>query len=39
MYNSIAKGTSQDEATSNSEPVALAIVELCKPEGIRKAGS
>ena len=36
-----AKGTSRDEATSNSEtikPTALAIVELHLPEGIRQAG-
>jgi len=39
MYSSMAKGTSQTEATSNSEkikPVALAIVKLCEPEGIRQ---
>jgi len=38
MYSSMAKGTSQ-EATLNSEkikPKALAIVELCKSEGIRQ---
>jgi len=42
MYIGMAKGTSQAEATSNSEkikPVALAIVKLCKSEGIRQAGS
>jgi len=42
MYSSMPKGTSQAEATSNSEkikPVALAIVELHKSEGIRQAGS
>jgi len=36
------KGTSQAEVTSNSEkikPVALAIIELHKSEGIRQAGS
>jgi len=27
MYSSMAKGTSQAEVTSNSEPIALAIVE------------
>jgi len=35
------KGTSGDEATLNSEkikPIALAIVGLCKSEGIRQAG-
>ena len=35
------KGTSLDESTSNSEkikPVALAVIELCLPEGIRQAG-
>jgi len=40
MYSDIAKGTSQAEATSNSEkikPVALAIVELRESEGIRQA--
>ena len=34
------KGTSRDEATSNSEkvkPIALAIIKLCLPEGIRQA--
>jgi len=39
MYSGMAKGTSWAEAMSNSEkikPVALAIVELCKPEGIRQ---
>jgi len=39
MYSGIAKGTFQAEATSNSEklkPVALAIVEVCEPEGIRQ---
>jgi len=37
MYSSVAKGTSQAEATLNSEkikPIALAIVELCESEGI-----
>jgi len=40
MYSGMAKGTSQVEATSNSKKikfVALAIVELCKSEGIRQA--
>jgi len=40
MYSGMAKGTSQAEVTSNSEkikPVALAIVELCKSEGIRQS--
>jgi len=38
MYNGMAKGTSQAEATLNSEKikaVALAIVELCESEDIR----
>jgi len=38
-YCGIPKGTSQAEATSNSEkikPVALAIIELCWSEGIRQ---
>jgi len=42
MYNGMAKGTSQTEATSNSKkikPVALAIVELCESGGIRQAVS
>jgi len=37
----MVKGTSWAKATSNSEqikPVALAIVELCKSEGIRQTG-
>jgi len=41
MYSSMAKGTSRDEARSNSEkirPVALAIVELRESEGIGQAG-
>jgi len=41
MYSGMAKGTSQGEATLNSEiikPVALAIVELHKSEGIRQTG-
>jgi len=39
MYSGMTKGTSQAEATLNSEkikPVALAIVELCESEGIRQ---
>ena len=35
------KGMSQDEATLNSEkikPIALAVIELRLPEGIRQAG-
>jgi len=42
MYSGVAKGTSQAEATLNSEiikPVALAIVELCESEDIRQAVS
>jgi len=38
----MAKGTSWAEAVLNSKkikPVALAIVELCKSEGIRQVGS
>jgi len=41
MYCGVPKGTSRDEATSNSEkikPVALAIIELRLSEGIRQAG-
>jgi len=41
MYSGMEKGTSQAEATSNSEkikPVALAIVELRESEGIKQAG-
>jgi len=40
MYSSMAKGTTQAEATSNSEktkPVALAIVKLCESEGISQS--
>ena len=36
----MSKGTSRDEATLNSEkikPIALAVIELCLPEGIRQA--
>ena len=36
------KGTSRDEATSNSEkikPVTLTVIELCLSEGIRQAVS
>jgi len=39
MYSGMAKGTSQAEATLNSEkikPIALAIVELQESEGIRQ---
>jgi len=42
MYSDMAKSTSWAEVTLNSEkikPVALAIVELHKSEGIRQAGS
>jgi len=42
MYSGMAKGISQAEATSNSKkikPVAFAIVELRKSEGIRQAVS
>jgi len=38
-YSGMAKGTCWAEVTSNSEkikPVTLAIVELCKSEGIRQ---
>ena len=41
QYAYMPQGTSQDEATSNSEkikPIALAIIELCLPQGIRQAG-
>jgi len=34
----MAKGTSWVEATLNVKPIALAIVELRKSEGIRQAG-
>jgi len=37
MYSGMVKGTSQAEATSKSEkikPIALAIAESQKPEGI-----
>jgi len=40
MYSGMAKGASQVKATLNSEkvkPIALAIVELRKSEGIRQA--
>ena len=36
MYCGMPKGISLDEATSNSDkikPVALAVIELCLPEG------
>jgi len=39
MYSGMAKGTSWAKATLNSEkikPIALAIVELRKSEGIRQ---
>jgi len=42
MYSGMAKGTSQAKATSNNvkiKPVALTIVELREPEGIRQAVS
>jgi len=42
MYSAMTKGTSRAEAMSKSKkvkPVALAIVELCKSEGISQAGS
>jgi len=42
MYSGMAKGTSQAEATSNSEKmksVALAVVELRESEGISQSGS
>jgi len=42
MYSGMAKGTSQAEATSNSEkikPVALAIVELQRHQVSRQAGT
>jgi len=41
MHGGMAKGTSQAEATSNSEkikPVALNIVKLRESKGIRQAG-
>jgi len=40
MNSGMEKGTSQAEAMSNSEkikPMALAIVELCKSEGISQS--
>jgi len=39
MYFGVPKGTSRDEATSNSKkikPIALAIIELRLSEGIRQ---
>jgi len=39
VYCGMPKGTSWVEATSNDKkikPIALAIVELCWPEGIRQ---
>jgi len=41
MYNGMAKGTSRAETTWKSKkikPVAFAVVELSKSEGIRQAG-
>jgi len=39
MYSGMAKGTSQAEATLNSEKIKhIPIVELCESEGIRQAG-
>jgi len=40
MYSGMAKSTSWAEATSDSEkikPVALAIVQLCKSEGMHQS--
>jgi len=37
MYCGMPKGTSWAKVTSNSEPIALAIVKLCWSEGIRQA--
>ena len=40
MYCSMPKGTSREEANLNSEkikPIALAVIELRLPEGIRQA--
>jgi len=42
MYSGMAKGTSRTEAMLSSKkikPVALAIVELCKSEGISQSCS
>jgi len=42
MYSGMAKGTSQAKAMLNSKktkPVTLAIVELCKSEGITQSDS
>jgi len=42
MYSGMEKGTSQAEATLNSEKmksIALVIVELCESEGISQSGS
>ena len=41
MYCGMPKGTSWDKIMSNSEkikPIILAVIELCLPEGIGKAG-
>jgi len=38
MYSGMAKGTSRAEASEKIKPVALAIFELCKSEGIGQAG-
>jgi len=38
MYSGMAKGTSQAEATSNSEKIKPIALELCESEGIRQAG-
>jgi len=35
MYSGMAKGTYRAEATLNSKPVALAIIELHKSKGIQ----
>jgi len=42
MHSGMPKGTSWDEATSNSEKIkliALAVIELCLSEGISQAVS
>jgi len=39
MYSSMAKGTYRAEATLKSEPIALAIVELCEVELHRVEGA
>jgi len=41
MYCGVPKGTSRDEATSNSKkikPIALAVIELRLSEGIKQLG-